>query len=153
MNITVEDRIVHCVYKSVDQIKDLEKIADDYEGKISGRYGMNFPISIIHKSKYNCNSNIIKQILKYTESVESADYVIVYKKGDYQTKMHELQHAKYYLDAKFRQNVKQLWDSLQDKYKSNVIFMLKKMGYPDHVLLDEFQAYYYTEKENFFGKK
>ena len=33
--------------------------------------------------------------------------------------------------------------------------MLKKMGYPDdkeEILIDEFQAYYYTEKKNFFGK-
>ena len=146
LTITVEDRIIHCIYKSVDQIEDLVKIADEYEGKISGRYGMNFPISIIKKTK----SNIIKEILKYTKS---AEYVIVYKKGDYKTKMHELQHAKYYIDAKFREDVKQLWDSLQSKYKSNIIYMLKKMGYPDHVLLDEFQAYYYTEKDNFFGKK
>jgi hypothetical protein len=145
--ITVEDKVIHCIYNSSDQIEELVKIADEYEGKISGRYGMNFPISIIKKTN---NSNIIKKILKLNEL---AEYVIVYKKGDYKTKLHELQHAKYYLDAKFREDVKKLWDSLQGKYKSNIIYMLKKMGYPDHVLLDEFQAYYYTEKENFFGKK
>lgn len=140
MIITVENRIVHCIYDSIEEISDLNKVADEYEGKISGRYGMNFPLSIIKKS----------EILKYKKS---ADYVIVYKKGDIQTKKHELQHAKYYLDAKFREDVKLLWDSLKEKYKSNVLFMLKKMGYPKHVMLDEFQAYYFTEKENFFGKK
>ena len=146
IKLIVEDQIVHCIYDSVEEINDLNKVADEYEGKISGRYGMNFPLNIIKKS----DSNIIKEILKYKKS---AEYIIVYKKGDIQTKKHELQHAKYYLDAKFREEVKLLWDSLKDKYKSNVLFMLKKMGYPDHVVLDEFQAYYFTEKENFFGKK
>jgi hypothetical protein len=146
MKILVEDRIIHCIYDSIEEIKDLDKVADDYEGKIPGRYGMNFPISIIKKS----DSPIIKEIIKYKNS---AEYVIMYKKGDFQTKKHELQHAKYYIDATFREDVKILWDSLKDKYKSNVMFMLNKMGYPEHVLLDEFQAYYFTEKENFFGKK
>jgi hypothetical protein len=67
------------------------------------------------------------------------------------TKKHELQHAKYYIDNEFRESVKKLWDSFDSKYKTKVISMLQKMGYPEHVMLDEFQAYYFTEKPNFFN--
>jgi hypothetical protein len=82
----------------------------------------------------------------------NAKYIIIYKKGDVKTKKHELQHAKYYIDDEYKKYVEKLFHNFSEKYKNNALKMLKKMNYPDHVLLDEFQAYYFTEKENFFGK-
>jgi hypothetical protein len=137
------DNILHVVYK--DNIpKEIINIADIYEGKIDNRIGINFPMNIVYKYK---GDNKIK---KY----EKCEYVIVYKKGDKLTKEHELMHAKYYMDNKYKEKVKKIWIEMEDKNKDKVKKMLKKMGYPDNedILIDEFQAYYYTEKANFFGK-
>ena len=144
MLIELKDKILFITYDDIDEIKEFQTFADKYEGKISGRYGLNFPFHIIKSAN---PSKFISKILKY-----EAEYIIIYKKGDIVTKKHEMQHAKYYIDKEYRESVKKLWDSFDIKYKSNVISMLKKMGYPEHVMLDEFQAYYYTEKTNFFGR-
>ena len=145
MLIELKDKILFVAYDDIDEIIELQPFADKYEGKISGRYGLNFPF---HLMKSKNPSKFISKILKY-----QAEYLIAYKKGDIVTKKHEMQHAKYYIDSEYRDSIKKLWDSFDSKYKSNVISMLGKMGYPEHVMLDEFQAYYYTEKTNFFGKQ
>lgn len=90
---------------------------------------------------------MVNKILSYKD----IKYIVVYKKGDIITKKHELQHAKYYLDENFRKEVANLWDSFNNKFKKRALEMLKKMNYPDHVIMDEFQAYYFTEKPNFFA--
>jgi len=133
------DNVLHIVYNDIIP-DDIIKIADVYEGKIDNRIGINFPMDIVDKynqlKKYNCN------------------YVIVYKKGDKLTKEHELMHAKYYMDENYKEKIKKIWIDMDDKNKDKVKKMLKKMGYPENedILIDEFQAYYYTEKLNFFGK-
>ena len=149
MTVTIlfEHSIVHVIYEQYNEIKELEPIAEEYEGKINGRYGFNFPFNIIRKDN---KSKIITNIMKHNDM--KPNYVVVYKKGDIMTKKHELQHAKYYIDKEYRETVQKMWDSFDSKYKSNVISMLKRMGYPEHVMIDEFQAYYFTEKSNFFGK-
>jgi hypothetical protein len=35
--------------------------------------------------------------------------------------------------------------------KNKIITFLKNLGYNDKVLIDEYQAYRYSEKDNFFG--
>lgn len=145
MLIELKDKILFVAYDDIDEIIELQPFADKYEGKINGRYGLNFPFHLMKSKK---PSKFISNILKY-----DAEYIIVYKKGDIVTKKHEMQHAKYYIDSEYRESIKKMWESFDSKYKSNVISMLGKMGYPDHVILDEFQAYYYTEKTNFFGKQ
>ena len=146
MLIELKDKILFVAYDNIDEIREFQPFADKYEGKISGRYGLNFPFHLIMTAKKP--SKFISKILKY-----EAEYIIAYKKGDIVTKKHEMQHAKYYIDSEYRESIKKMWDSFDTKYKSNVISMLGKMGYPEHVMLDEFQAYYYTEKTNFFGKQ
>lgn len=146
MLIELKDMILFVIYDDIEEIQELQSFADKYEGKISGRYGLNFPFHVIKTTKKP--TKFISKILKY-----KAEYLIAYKKGDIITKKHEMQHAKYYIDSEYRESIKKMWDSFDTKYKSNVISMLGKMGYPEHVMLDEFQAYYYTEKTNFFGKQ
>jgi hypothetical protein len=136
------NNVLHIIY--TDNIpEDVIEIADIYEGKIKNRIGINFPMNIV--DKYKGDSNIKKY---------NCDYIIVYKKGDKLTKEHELMHAKYYMDEKYKEKVKNIWKDMEDKNKDKVKKMLKKMGYPENedILIDEFQAYYYTEKTNFFGK-
>jgi hypothetical protein len=140
----VKDRVLHVVYDAkLGLPADIEKIASFYEGHVSGRVGFNFPMKVVNEYKsHTCVSS-------YTEK---ADYVIVYKKGDIITKKHELQHAKFFMDSSFREEVALLWKRFSTRFQERATNMLKKMNYPDHVLLDEFQAYYFTESSNFFGK-
>jgi hypothetical protein len=81
--------------------------------------------------------------------------MIAYKKGDIHTKQHELQHARFYLDPTYQQEVRQLWNSFSTSFQQSVTALLQKMKYPNdpYILLDEFQAYYFTEKPHFFGKQ
>lgn len=148
-----------CEYKCVDEVlhivynkeipKYINDIANKYEGDIPERIGINFPMSFFN----SISSNIFNscEIMKYKDN---AKYIVVYKKGDKITKDHELLHAKYYIDEKYKDNVKSIWDNMNKESKKKVINMLKKMGYPEkeEIMIDEFQAYYYTEKPNFFGK-
>ena len=143
--ILKDGNVLHIVFtRPTGQIYDeIVKLADEYEGVIKNRIGVNFPLH----SKHPIHK-------KYIDKYGEISYLIMYKKGDVSTKRHELQHARYYLDPMFRQEVKTLWDGLKPLTKTNILGMLKKMGYPDNynILLDEFQAYYFTEKPNFFGK-
>jgi hypothetical protein len=137
-------RVLHIIYTDKDKtssdFQNLIQIADRYEGKIYSRIGFNFPMNIVEKSN---------SLRKFT-----ADYIIIYKKGDILTKKHELRHAMYFLDKEYRLSIQTLWDSLSSSSQSSIIAMLLKMKYPNNmtILLDEFQAYYYTEKKGFFGK-
>jgi hypothetical protein len=78
-------------------------------------------------------------------------YIIALIAGDHHTKRHEFQHARYHLDASYRESVQALWSNLGEKKRDQITSFLKKLGYSDQVLIDEFQAYYMTEKKNFFG--
>lgn len=138
------NNVLHVIYnESIPD--DITSIADIYEGKVPNRIGINFPMNIV--DKYDGYSKI--------KEFNKCDYVIVYKKGDKLTKDHELMHAKYYMDNKYKENIKKMWSNMDNKYKERVKIMLKKMGYPEDnedILIDEFQAYFYTENPNFFGK-
>lgn len=152
------DDILHIVYRKTIP-KYISDIADIYEGKINDRIGINFPIDVVKKwnTDKNCkhsthSKNSKNSINEYTDK---AKYVVVYKKGDKLTKDHEMLHAKYYMDKEYKEKVIEIWNSMKKESKKKVLSMLKKMGYPEdneELLIDEFQAYYYTEKDNFFGK-
>lgn len=140
----ISQNILHIIYTDKDIHTDhfslLEKIANTYEGSIKNRIGFNFPMNIVDKSS---------PIRKY-----NATYVIVYKKRDISTKKHELRHAMYFIDTDYKASVLSLWNSFSVSTQSSIRSMLLKMNYPDdqNIILDEFQAYYFTEKPNFFGK-
>jgi hypothetical protein len=149
MNLSVVDRVLHMMItdsrKCEKELKTIYEISSVYEGDVKGRIGFNFPLKTVDFKKY-------KLFEPYGSLV---DYVIVYKKGDILTKKHELLHAKYFIDSEYRKEVNELWGSFSDSYRKNVLNMLKKMNYPDDhsILLDEFQAYYFSEQPNFFGKQ
>lgn len=140
-----EDKgVLHIIYtKEIPAY--LLKISDIYEGKMDNRIGLNFPFDIAIKYSEN-------EFKKYKDKVK---YVIVYKKGDKETKEHELMHAKYYNDSSYKKRIDDMWEKMNDKSKKRVVEMLRRMGYKvDNIsiVIDEFQAYYHTEKSNFFGK-
>ena len=138
----IHHRILHIIYQTLHDITNtIHTIANAYEGHIPGRIGFNFPMRFVKKN------HPTSDMAKY-----DADYVIVYKKGDIATKRHELQHAKYDMDPDYKKEVQTLWDSLSTLNQEKVRSRLRRMNYPDRetLLLDEFQAYYFTEKKNFF---
>lgn len=145
MKFVKQGFILHLIY---DDHRDLPaeflNACNAYEGYIKGRVGWNVPATMIqtHSPK--------SPLLKY-----NAQYVIAYKKGDIQTKRHEMQHARFYLDKDYQQEVHQLWNSFSTAFQQSVTTHLQQMKYPNdpHILLDEFQAYYFTEKPHFFGKQ
>lgn len=145
MKSTVLHRILHLeVEKDLSEIpSSVKAVFDTYEGELKGRIGCNAPMDFIR--------SLDKKHPFFSPYFEDADYVILYRKGDILTKKHELQHAKYHMDTQFRLQVLHLWETFPEKRRNQIVSMLKKMNYADEVLLDEFQAYYYTEKEGFFG--
>jgi len=143
MKIVVEHQILHIIYKDINEIpKHIMDLCNAYEGEIKQRIGFNFPMTFVKKTDPKSD------LLKY-----ETDYVIVYKKGDISTKKHELQHARYHMDSEYKKQVHTLWASFTESHKNQILLQLKKMKYPDNmdILMDEFQAYYFTEKSNFFG--
>lgn len=143
MRYQIEDAVLHIIYEEKDRTSGAYRwvieMADQYEGPVANRMGANFPLST-------------KNIPHIPIEMKKIQYVIMYRRGDAQTKKHELCHARYFLDPAYRQQAQQLWNSLEKKSRQKVETMLQKMRYPSHVFVDEFQAYYFTEKENFFGK-
>lgn len=114
--------------KSMDTIdKKWIEYANQYEGNIKGRIGLNFP---------------------YSESYGSYQikYVIVYPKNDHLTYTHEWCHAMYYLCPDYRKKYEKEWDLLDQKEKQKIISFMKKIGYPKDKWIDEYQAYRQTEK-------
>lgn len=67
--------------------------------------------------------------------------------------MNEKLHAKYYLDKEYKRQIDDEWAKLDAKKREKIIEFLKKLGYCDKVIVDEYQAYRYSEKANFFGVK
>ena len=145
MKFVEEDDILHIIYNRKEQLPaSILEICDQYEGKIPQRIGTNFPMDFVKKMIPS------HPLLKY-----NAKYVIAYQKGDIVTKKHEMCHAAFYLDPDYRKKIETMWTSFSKTYQKKVYQMLQKMKYPNNpqILLDEFQAYYFTEKSNFFGKE
>jgi hypothetical protein len=147
MKYHIKDRVLHIIYKQKEktnkEFQNICEVSKLYEGtNVNTFIGFNFPISIVPKDNL---------LYKYINDV---DYIIVYKSGDIQTRAHELRHAKYYCNKSYRDSVQIIWNSFTDTSKKSIIDMLLRMNYKNdiNILLDEFQAYYFTENSNFFGK-
>lgn len=144
MKVTLQHGVLHLelTKDSSELPESVLTVLDAYEGTRKGRLGWNVPMSFV-KSRFPKHPF-------FSPYFVTAAYVIVYKKGDILTKKHELQHAKYYMDPVFQKEVVALWNSFSPTAKEKITAMLMKMKYAEEVLLDEFQAYYYTEKAGFF---
>lgn len=148
MKFFTQNNILHIIYSkkdiSTNKFLDIQYIAKLYENidSVKTFIGFNFPSSFIPNDSF---------LSSYKHQV---DYVIVYKDGDKKTKHHELCHANFFLYDDYKNKVYELWNSLSKKSKYNITQMLLRMNYNNNqeTIIDEFQAYYYTEKPNFFGK-
>jgi hypothetical protein len=119
--------------------KVFSNISERYEGLLVNAEGYNFPATYIEKT------DIIYNFVKKNK----IEYVI----GVYNSKSleHEKLHAKYYLNEEYKRKIDEEWNMLDESKKNKITIFLKKLGYCDNVLIDEYQAYRYTEKDNFFG--
>ena len=121
--------------------KALSAISERYEGLSGALEGHNFPASYVQK-----RDSIYDVVQKH-----KIEYVIgIYHVNSLE---HEKLHAKYYLDATYKKKIDEEWAQLDDVKKGKIIQFLTKLGYCEKVLVDEYQAYRYTEKPNFFGFK
>jgi hypothetical protein len=141
MKLYIKDHILIINYEgNKEKMNDsLDIISNAYEGPLQNRQGHNFPSSYIPKDHF---------LSKYKNECK---YVI----GTFNSKSikHELYHAKFFIDLTYKNKIIKEWNELDNQNRDHIIKFLKKLGYSDKVLIDEYQAYRYTEKENFFGIK
>lgn len=141
MQITIKDHVLIIHFKGDKQKMNalLDPISNKYEGSIINREGHNFPSSFIPKNH---------DLFQYKDKCK---YVIgVYNHNSIH---HELLHAKFHIDEAYKCRVIDEWNGLEPRVKQHIYKFLKSMGYDDKVIIDEYQAYRYTEKSNFFGIK
>ena len=100
----------------------LSKISKRYEQIETIAEGYNFPASFVEKNKKN-----------------KIEYVIgIYSGKSFQ---HEKLHAKYFLDDEYKKKIDKEWEELDETKRNKIIAFLKKLGYCDKVIIDEYQAY------------
>jgi hypothetical protein len=142
MNYQIDKQLLIIRYKNKAVMnKALSAISERYEGLSGALEGHNFPASYVQPS-----DSIYDMIHKH-----HIQYVI----GIYHVHslLHEKLHAKYYLDATYKKKIDEEWAQLDDVKRNKIIQALTKMGYTEKVWMDEYQAYRYSEKDNFFGFK
>lgn len=127
-----------------------EPISTFVEGKTSTpRVGHNFSMTkLLEYTRVTSKSS--GNLLAYVSN-KNIKYIVAYLDGDVTTKLHELQHARFFIDDQFRSRVEDVWSCMDHKKRHHIEGFLTRLGYPQHVWVDEFQAYYLTEKPNFFG--
>jgi hypothetical protein len=154
-NVVITDNILMLQFINLETMTQyIEPVSLFVEGKTNIiRVGHNFSVNDFQRYiKFNRNvSKETNELMKHIKISPNVKYIISFIKGDVHTKNHELQHAKYYCDEKYRQYVNGLWDNMDAKKRAYIVQFLEKLGYSNEVIVDEFQAYYMTEKRNFFG--
>lgn len=141
VEIKVDNQILIIRFKSkTDMNKILDPLSNKYEGELNNRDGHNFPSAFIPDK-----SHLLSPYKK------SCSYVIGIYNASGMT--HELLHAKYYVDSNYRESINKEWAELPRKQRVHITQFLKTLGYADKVIIDEYQAYRYSEPANFFGIK
>ncbi len=141
VQIKVENKILIVRFKSKDFMNQvLDSLSNEYEGVLTNRQGHNFPSCYIPDKSHLLSP--YKSKCAYVIGMYNADGMA-----------HELLHAKYYMDLTYRNKIHKEWVELSDKHRTHITQFLKSMGYSDKVLIDEYQAYRYSESANFFGIK
>jgi hypothetical protein len=135
-----DNRILVIRFSSKDKMNlILDKVSNRYEGELKNREGHNFPYDSVIKTD---------EIYKYVKDNNIKYIIAVYNAKSIK---HEELHAKYYLDDEYKKKIQKEWDEMDFKKREYIIQFLKRLGYSEKVIIDEYQAYRYTEKSNFFG--
>lgn len=141
LQISIKDEILilHFHGKKEEMNNMLDNISNSYEGVMKNRDGHNFPIDFVPKNHFLYN---------YKRETSCKYVIAIYNTKSLQ---HELMHAKFYLDPVYKQQIIDEWNNMEEKKRNYLTQFIRKMGYSDHVIVDEYQAYKYTEPANFFG--
>ena len=124
---------------------------------VSGTHGKTTTSSILAHLLYQCNEKVTAFIGGISENYQSNfiqngklfnteisikhEYCICYvNKRDVP---HEILHAIYFKHEKYRHLVKTLYENLENNLK--IYKILNELRYPDNVIIDEFQAYLFSE--------
>lgn len=118
----------------------LDELSRPEDGLTAARTGHNFPVTSVPGDHW-----------LQEEFTPETRYIVAYCKGDVQTYRHEQAHARFALDSAYHAEVVAFWNSLTPQQQTHITDFLKRLGYSDSAVLDEFQAYAVTEKSNFFG--
>jgi hypothetical protein len=134
-------------YSSMEQY--LGDFATAQEGFVPHRVGHNLKMDTLHSFIKKNHPSSFHRILynSIIEKFPSTLFIIAFKSGDELTRRHEFQHAKFFFSNSFREQVYDLWFRiLSDKTRQKYISFLLSAGYPNepNILIDEFQAYYFT---------
>jgi len=139
VSMTIKDQVLILNFKGNKTLMNqmLDCLSNVYEGSLKNREGHNFPADYITKDHF---------LWKYKQQCR---YVVAV----YNTRSlsHELLHAKYFVDNNYRLKINREWANLIPQRQAHITNFLRKLGYSDKVIIDEYQAYRYTEKPNFFG--
>lgn len=128
INYRTMNAILEIEFDDVTSMRELlEDSASNYEGYIKQRVGYNFPTSFI--------IGYIPGVNKHHK------YVVGYLKGDYKTKNHEMCHALFHCDPNYNKKWVKAWNSLNKNMRRKIEKKLQYMGYPEHLWVDEWQAY------------
>jgi hypothetical protein len=142
MNYQIDKQLLIIRFKNKAMMnKALSTISERYEGLTGNLEGHNFPASYVQKGDFIYDV-VQKHNIKYVIGIYHVNSL-----------EHEKLHAKYYLDVTYKKKIDEEWAQLDDVKKGKIIQSFTKMGYCDKVWIDEYQAYRYTEKDNFFGFK
>jgi len=141
MKINIKDNILIVNFCGNKKLMNdtLDPLSNEYEGPLVNRQGHNFPASFIPKTH-----------TLFPHKDKCAYVIGVLNTTSLQ---HELLHAKFYIDVVYRESIIKEWSSLTADTRTKITLYLKRLGYSDKVIIDEYQAYRYTEKPNFFGFK
>ena len=142
METTLKDEILIVNFKGDKKLMNetLDAISNEYEGRsMTNRIGHNFPSSFIPKDHILFP---FKDKSRYVLGITSQASL-----------PHELLHAKFFMDKSYHDEQCTEWKSYKQETRDKITAFLKRLGYPDSVIIDEYQAYKNTEKENFFGFK
>jgi len=103
--------------------------------------GYNFPntaLTAFREGRFAELTNAEKTIIGMFGQVKGKFYVIGSVVGDTESFKHEMAHALYYLNPKYRKKM----ESIVDKYNTESIkIWLRSRGYSEDVMTDEIQAY------------
>ncbi len=111
--------------------------------------GFNCPISIVDEvhrlgiSDMNYYDHLMKGVSDMIKSDADNDscYLIGYKKGNKGTFMHEISHARFYVNGDYRVKVENTFTRLPIETQNKLYKAIVDIGYAQSSAIDEFQAY------------
>ena len=121
--------------------------------------GYNIPSHVLSKAVERFENDtyydMLMQDVYYTckEDCNDKFYLIGTDKVDSLVMKHELAHALWYVNKKYKTSAQRLVNAIPKEDYAKLYMKIKKMGYADDVIDDEIQAYMSTTWRNKYADK